>query len=364
MHTFAELVAIDSPSYGEKQVSDYVRNIFKELNIEFIEDDAGIKLNASAGNLYTYVKGENGNPLLLSAHMDTVMPGIGKKAIIHEDGTITGNGNTVLGADDMAGITTIYEAIRYIKEQKLPHRDIELLFTVGEELYCKGAKKFDFSKVKSKAAYVLDLSGDVGKAAYAAPTILSFEIAVKGKTAHAGFAPENGINALKIAANAIANVEQGRIDEETTSNIGICNCGDGINIVPGECILKGEIRSLNHEKATRLARKYKEVFEEAAAKAGGSVIWNENVDVKAYSTPLESRSVKDYEKAVKNTFNGNREAVFEKTLGGSDNNVFAQNNIYGLVVATAMNKVHGTEEYTRASDLVKVTEILINLITG
>ena len=191
--------------------------------------------------------------------MDTVEPSRGKKAVFHPDGTVTSDGTTVLGADDLAGVTAIYEAVRYLKEQNLPHRTIEILITTGEELYCKGANAFGYSKVQSKEAYALDLSGKIGAAAYAAPTLISFEARVQGKAAHAGFYPEKGINSIQAAARAIARLSQGRIDENTTANVGLFSGGTGTNIVPEACTAAGEIRSLNHEKAMKILSEYHQI---------------------------------------------------------------------------------------------------------
>lgn len=156
-------------------MAERIKKLFAEIGIALCEDDSTKITGAAAGNLYAYVKGGGKkSPVLLAAHMDTVMPAYGKKAVFAEDGTVKSDGTTVLGADDLAGVTEIYHAMKYLKENQITHRDTELLFTVGEELYCKGAKAFDYGRIKSKSAYVLDLSGRIGDAAYAAPTILSF----------------------------------------------------------------------------------------------------------------------------------------------------------------------------------------------
>ncbi len=360
--TFQELVSIDSPSFAEKQVAEYLKNRFEQNEILLSEDRNGKLCGSNTGNLYAYVKGDiEGPSILLSAHMDTVMPAFGKRAIFHENGTITSDGTTVLGADDFAGITAILEAISYLKENSIKHRDFELLFTVSEEVYCEGAKKYDYSNIKSKEAYVLDLSGKVGGAAYAAPTILSFEAEVLGKAAHAGFAPEEGIHAIGIAANAIAKLKQGRIDEESTANIGLIQGGEGINIVPSKCLVKGEVRSLQHNKALKIANEYKELFQETANLYGANLNWRQEVQIEAYETPRDSQAVVRFEKACEEL---DIQTDFVKTFGGSDNNVFAKHGISGLVLATAMNKVHSVEEYTTLDELVKISSLVVNLLTN
>ncbi|MFT3985263.1 MAG: M20/M25/M40 family metallo-hydrolase [Lachnospiraceae bacterium] len=362
IQTFTELVSIDSPSLREGKAAIHIKRKFEELGIGLEADEGGKRCGSDTGNLYAYVKGTlSGEPVLLSAHMDTVAPALGKKAVLHSDGRITSDGTTVLGADDMAGITSIYEAVSYLKNNQIRHKDFEILFTVGEELYCRGAKSFDFSKIKAKQAYVLDLSGRVGEAAWAAPTILSFEVTITGKAAHAGFCPEEGIHAVAVAARAIAGLKLGRIDDSTTANIGMINGGNGINIIPENCVLQGEIRSLCHESALKAAEEYREAFIRAAKEAGAKIDWRDQIHLKAYKTAPECEAVQHY----KNTCE--RLSIPVKllaTFGGSDNNVFAQHGIEGLVLATAMNQVHSCDEYTQVEELDKITQIVCGLLTG
>ena len=218
---FAELVSIDSPSLEEREMADTLKIKFAEIGVTFTEDHTQEQTGSNAGNLFARIPGSlAGAPVLFAAHMDTVEPAKGKKAVSHEDGTVTSDGTTVLGADDLAGVTVIYEAVRHLIETKTPHRPIEILISTGEELYCKGANAFDYSQVQAKEAYVLDLSGAIGAAAYAAPTLVSFAAKIQGKAAHAGFHPEDGINSIQAAAHAIAQLPQGHVDESTTANIG------------------------------------------------------------------------------------------------------------------------------------------------
>ena len=188
LQNFKELVSLDSPSLDERLVCEYIKKYLKNLGIDAVEDNAGEKIGGTTGNLYAYLDGTiDGESVLFAAHMDTVEPSKGKTAVVHSDGTITSDGTTVLGADDLAGVTAIYEAVRHITEAGAPHSPIEILISTGEELYCKGANAFDYSQVQAKEAYVLDLSGAIGAAAYAAPTLVSFKAEIQGKAAHAGF---------------------------------------------------------------------------------------------------------------------------------------------------------------------------------
>ena len=246
---FEELVSIDSVSFSERQMADCLIDILKEMKFEVIEDLAGEHYGGNAGNLYGFLNGTGeGTSTLFVAHMDTVHPGVSKKAVFHEDGKITSDGTTVLGSDDVAGIVEILEGIRLLQDQNIPYGDIEILFPIAEELYDKGSKVFDFSVIKSKQAYVLDFSGHVGKAALRAPSIVSFRVEIKGKASHAGFAPEKGINAIALMAEGISKVRQGRLEDETTLNIGLIHGGSMTNIVSENCVCEGEIRGYHHER--------------------------------------------------------------------------------------------------------------------
>ena len=345
-----QLVEIDSPSGEENGIIKFLKKKYEEIGIHLQEDNSG--------NLYAEIEGK-GDYLLLSAHMDTVNPGKGKKAVVNADGIISSDGTTILGADDYSGLVGIYEVAKYVMDNHIPHKAIELLFTTGEERYCVGAKKFDFRKVKAKTAYVLDLSGPVGRAAYAAPTILSFEAVVRGKAAHAGFNPEEGIHAIQAASRAIGKLQLGKVKEGVTGNVGIMQGGKGTNIVPDEVRIQGEIRSMQHEDAIRLADEYRCIFEEESAASGATVSWEEEIHIQAYETLLESKAVKEFENAVKAV---GLSPKLEKTFGGSDQNVFAQKGIEGIVVANSMYNVHSVEEYTNLFEMEKVVEILKEIV--
>ena len=230
----------------------------------------------------------SGTPILLSGHMDTVAPGIGKKPVFHEDGTITSDGTTVLGADDLTGVIAILEGIRAVQEAEIPHRDIEILFAAAEEPFTRGSSEFDFSQMKAKESYVLDVTGPVGTAILQAPTILSFEAAVKGRAAHAGFEPEKGIHAIQTAARAIAALRLGHVDEETTLNVGMISGGSVVNAVPELCTCRGEIRSYSHEKAIETLEDVRHVFETAVKEAGAELSFTHRLHVKAFHLEPDS----------------------------------------------------------------------------
>ena len=341
---FQELTAIDAPSFGERQMADRLIVKLKELGFEVEEDNAGKHFG---GNLYAYLPGDlPGDPVLLSGHMDTVEPSKGKKGIIGEDGVIRSAGKAVLGADDVAGLVEILEGIHSVKEAGVPHRDIEILFTIAEELYIKGSSVFD-------------ISGPVGSAAYKAPSLISYQVVVTGKASHAGFDPEHGVHAIAIASEAITQISQGHVDEETTCNIGLIEGGSGTNIVPEKCIVKGEIRSYSHEKATRCVEEVGNTFKKVAEKHGAESELTCEVHLIAYETAKDSVPVKRFERVSKELgLAGN----LVETFGGSDNNSFAKNGIPGLVLSNGMYQAHSVNEYTTIKDLVTGAELIAGLI--
>ncbi len=357
---FVELVSVDALSFGERHIADILTDKLKAIGFEVYEDSAGNAYGGNAGNIYGYLPGSaNGDPVLFSAHMDTVSPGIGKKTIFHDDGMITSEGDTVLGADDAAGLTEILEGIRCIKESGTAHRAVEVLFPIGEEVYLKGTDKFDFGKIKAKEAYVLDLSGDVGSAAVCAPSLISFQAEITGKAAHAGFAPENGVHAVAVMSKAISRLKQGHIDEETTFNIGTIGGGTATNIVPEKCVCTGEVRSFRHDKALAQIEEMKKVFSEEAEKASADFSADVTVHMEAYRVPESSPVTKRFLKSCETLgFDGK----LVSTFGGSDNHNFMKHGISGIVLSCGMYDVHSVHEYTKTEELIKGAELVAQLI--
>lgn len=358
---FSKLVGIDSLSYQEREMADLLKSYLVEMGFTVIEDNAGEYYQGNCGNLYAFKKGTiPGDPILLSAHMDTVTPGIGKKAVLEDNGKITSDGSTILGADDLSGVVSILEAVRTIIEQQLPHRNIEILFTIAEEVYLRGSEVFDYSVIKAKEAYVLDLDGEIGTAALSAPTVISFEAKITGRASHAGFAPEKGINAIAIAAEAITKIKQGRIDEETTANIGMIEGGKARNIVSEECVLRGEVRSRKHEKALAEMEKIKQIFVSCADKGKAKLEFETDFACIAYQVQKEAPVVERFEKVCQGL---NIETNYIDTFGGSDNNNFHRHQINGLVISCGMHEVHSCKEYTQVEELVNCSTLVLKLLT-
>lgn len=357
---FLELTAIDSVSFRERQMADRLKERLQKLGFEVTEDQAGEAYGGTAGNVYGYLKGMLPGPgVLFSAHMDTVQPGLGKKAILQEDGRITSEGDTVLGADDVAGIVEILEGIRRIQEAGLPHRDVEVLFAIGEEVYTKGTALFDFRQIRAGSAYVLDLSGPVGTGAVKAPTLISFAVTVKGKAAHAGFNPEDGIHALQIMCRIVGEIPQGHMDQGTTLNIGLISGGEASNIVPASCTCKGEIRSYDHEKALALLDEVTRKFQEAAEAEGAKAYVESSVDLTAYQVEEHAPVVEKFKSACTRL---GIDCQLTSTFGGSDNHNFMLHGIPGIVLSCGMYEVHSVREYTRVQDLELGAQLVKELI--
>jgi tripeptide aminopeptidase len=364
--SFIKLAEIDGISYGERKVADHLKKIWKELGVELNEDKAGEKIGGDTGNLFGSVPGKgslkDADPILFCAHMDTVSPGMGKKIIVHEDGKITSDKTTVLGADDRAALAVIYEGYRQILEDGADHAPIEFLFTPAEETYTVGASAFDYSVVKAKKAFVPDCSGDFGVYSSQEPTLIYFEITVKGKSAHAGFEPENGINSIAAAASAISRIKQGWVNDHTSLNFGTIEGGTVSNAVSAQVLIKGEIRSAIHEDALAAFENVRKVFEEETSAIGAVAEFFSDIRLKAYKANESEKgsALELYNKALSAI--GER-SFPKKSFGGSDNNVLVRNGIDGLCIYNAMHEIHTVNEYTTVEELVKTTQLIRNIMT-
>ncbi|HLS10040.1 M20/M25/M40 family metallo-hydrolase, partial [Lentibacillus sp.] len=261
INEFFELVQIDSETGFESEIAEVLTKKFTDLGLEVKEDDSKEKTGHGAGNLICTLKGnkEGADPIYFTSHMDTVIPGNGIKPSI-KDGYIVSDGTTILGADDKAGLAAILETIRTLIDQDVKHGDIQFVITVGEESGLVGAKSLDGSLINAKYGYAIDSNGTVGDIIVAAPTQAKLNAVMKGKTAHAGLAPEKGVSAITLAAKAIARMPLGRIDDETTANIGRFEGGKQTNIVADRVDILAEARSLIPEKLEKQVAEMKHAF--------------------------------------------------------------------------------------------------------
>src|ERR1041384_1959144 len=265
-----ELVQIDSISRKERDVAERIKMYCEEMGADVEIDDAGAKVGGNSGNVIARFAGTmpDAEPIMMSAHMDTVVPGEGVKPIVEGD-IIRSDGTTVLGGDDKSGCAVIIETIRCLQEQNIPHPPIEAIFSICEEVGLLGAKHVDTSRLRARYGLVFD-SDDPGFLFTKGPSANHFEFRIYGLESHAGVAPEDGISAIKIAAEAIANMKLFRIDEETPANIGVIRGGEATNIITNFVLLKGEARSLDDGKLEAQTAHMIKCLEDAAAKYEGT----------------------------------------------------------------------------------------------
>jgi tripeptide aminopeptidase len=362
-----ELIQIDSHSREERDVALLIKKYCEELGAEVEIDDAGEKVGGNTGNVIARFKGTvKGEPLMMAAHLDTVVPGKGVKPIIEGD-IIRTDGTTVLGGDDKSGCAVIIETIRCLQEQNIPYTDIEAIFTICEEVGLLGAKNVDVSKLKSRIGIVFD-SDDPGFLFTKGPSQNYIDIKIHGLESHAGVAPEDGISAIVIASEAIAGMKLGRIDDETTANIGLIKGGLATNIIPNLVELRGEARSHSTEKLKAQCDHIVARFEEAASK------YEVTVEGKTTKASVESRvelsysamDVSDDSDVVKLVVGAAaRLGKVVKTLasgGGCDANVFNQKGIQCANLGTGMRAIHTVNEWLDVKDMYESAEITMEIL--
>ncbi|MDL4840719.1 M20/M25/M40 family metallo-hydrolase [Aquibacillus rhizosphaerae] len=360
VNEFMELVKIDSETKDEAKIAEVLKKKFGDLGLDVIEDDSKVNTGHGAGNLVCTLKGTNKNvdSIYFTSHMDTVVPGKNIKPSI-KDGYIVTDGTTILGADDKAGLAAMLEAIRVLKEDNLEHGDIQFIITAGEESGLVGAKELDMSLVKAKYGYAVDSDGKVGNIIVAAPTQAKVNAIIKGKTAHAGVAPEKGVSAITIAAKSIAKMPLGRIDEETTANIGRFEGGSKTNIVCDHVEILAEARSLIPEKMEAQVEKMKTAFEETATQMGGTADIEVKIMYPGYKREAGDHVVEIARSAAKAI---GRESELLQSGGGSDANVIAGHGIPTVNLAVGYEDIHTTNERMPVGELVKVSELIIAIV--
>lgn len=261
--TFLELIKIDSESFNEKAMQEFMAARLKELGCTVYVDNAGKKYDTNAkGNVIGVLPGTvKSKPIILSSHIDTVVPGKGIKAVVKKN-RITSDGTTILGADDKAGVAIILEVLRTLKEQNEPYPPVEAVFTLTEENGMQGSKNLDYKKLKGREGIILD-NEELTDLLVQGPAVNTIEVRIKGLAAHAGVCPEKGISALEVAAYAMSIMKLGRIDKETVANFGVVQGGQVTNVVMDDLYLKGEARSLSDAKLAKQTAHMKACFEKA-----------------------------------------------------------------------------------------------------
>lgn len=363
-----EFVQIDSHSRKEREIAERIKKYCEEMGAQVEIDDAGEKVGGNSGNVIARFPGTitSAEPIMMSAHMDTVVPGEGVKPIVEGD-IIRTDGTTVLGGDDKSGCVVILEVIKSLQEQNIPHTPIEAIFSICEEVGLLGAKNVDVTKIKAKYGIVFD-SDDPGFLFTKGPSANHMEYRIHGLESHAGVAPEEGISAIKIAAEAISVMKLGRIDEETTANIGQIEGGMATNITPNLVVLKGEARSHSEEKLEAQTAHMTKCFEDAAAKYEVTVAGKttkasvEAQVVREYSSmdvPDASHVVQLVLKAAQ------RMGLDVKTMasgGGCDANVFNRKGIECANLGTGMRAIHTVKEWLDVKDMYASAEMTLEIM--
>lgn len=361
LNTFMEYVQISSESLNEGDMVSRLLDDFKALGLEAYTDNSGEVIGSNGNNIYCYIPGTLDKEILLfSAHMDTVKPGIGIEPVI-EDGYVKSKGATILGGDNKAGITAVIEALRSIKENNIPHRPIEVVFTICEEGGLLGAKNLDYSKIRSKKAIVLDTGGNVGKIAIQAPSQANITAKIIGKPAHAGNAPEQGISAIMVGAEAVSNMKLLRIDEETTANIGTFKAEGATNIVAPELLFEAEARSLNQDKLDKQVDHMVKCLLDAGKKYGARVEYVVDVNYQAFKIDEDNDLILEVEGACKKL---GHEVKKLAVGGGSDANIFNKNGIDAINIGNGTELVHTTDERLNIGEFEKLTDLVFELMTN
>ncbi|GAB2573895.1 M20/M25/M40 family metallo-hydrolase [Gracilibacillus alcaliphilus] len=357
---FLEFVQINSETTQEREIADYLLALLTKLGLEVEEDDTADATGHQAGNIIAKLPAtmSDAKAIYFTSHMDTVVPGTDIKPVIR-DQVIYSDGTTILGADDKAGLTAIIELIHLLQEYPIPHGDIYFAIMSGEESGLAGSKLFDAKKLPAAFGYALDSDGEIGTIVVAAPAQAKIQALIKGKAAHAGVQPEKGISAISITAKAITRMPLGRIDEETTANIGSFVGKGPTNIVCDQVQLVAEARSLDSDKLNQQVSKMEEALRTAARQMGGEA----EVDV-AYLYPnyrfeesdevvqVAVNAIKQMKKTPKLTVSG----------GGSDANNIAGKGIPTVNLAVGYRHIHTKNESIAIQDLTEIPLLMYHIV--
>ena len=368
VNEFLELARTSSVSRREGEVARRLVATLGRMGAQVEVDDAGHHVGGDTGNLLARFPGTapNASAFLLSAHMDTVVPGENVRPVLRDD-IIRTDGTTVLGGDDKSGIVAILEAIRVVQKQRIPHAPLDVLFTICEESGLLGAKHFDVGRLRARRGLVLDCDG-VDELITRAPAANRLAVTVHGLEAHAGLCPERGISAIAVAAEAIASMRLGRVDADTTANIGVVQGGVAINIVPNRVTVRGETRSLSVEKLDAQTAHMSECFERAAARH--RVVLEDG----PHGARVETKVTRDYERLqvaddapvvrlLQDAARALARPFRTRASGGaSDANIL---NGQGLEIANlgcGMRDIHTVNEWIDVKDMVATAQLLVETL--
>jgi tripeptide aminopeptidase len=360
LELFTELASIPSPSGDERPVAERVVTELKGVGLQLEEDDCGPRIGSTVGNLYGRIDATApGTPLFFCAHLDTVPPDGAIEPVVDDDGFVRNRAGTILGADNKAAVVAMIEAVRQVLRSGRRHAGIELVFTPKEEVGLIGAKEFDVGRLTARAGYVYDMAAPIGTVILAAPSARKIDFRFHGRAAHSGMYPEEGRSAIAAAARAIADFRLGRLDEETTANVGTITGGVARNIVPEWCRFEAEVRSLDDRKLGDVIEEMLEVATFAASLGECDLETEVGADYKAYRFGRDDSVVRLAVEALERT---GHQLRFETTGGAADANVFNEHGLACLNLANGMIDIHTPEERIAVEDLDAMVDVTLALI--
>jgi tripeptide aminopeptidase len=358
---FLELAALPSPPGEERAVADRVLDYLAALGLEADEDDAGAKVGSTMGNIFCRIDpaGGSGAPLFFCAHLDTVPPEAPIEPVVGEDEVVRNGAGTILGADDKSAVAAMLEAAARLVEDGRPHSGVELLFTPKEEVGLLGAAAFDESRLASRVGYVYDHAGPVGEVILGAPHQQKLDVRFHGRAAHAGMFPEDGRSAISAAARAIADLRLGRLDEETSANVGRIEGGTARNVVPEWCGFAAEARSHDERKLADLIREMVDTITFAASLEECEVEAQVSGLSRGYRFRRDDLPVRLAAAALERV---GREPSYILSGGGADANVFNERGLQCVNLANGMTDIHTPDERIAVADLQEMVEVTLALI--
>jgi tripeptide aminopeptidase len=358
---FTELAAVPSPPGEERAVADAVRGYLRDLALPVDEDDAGAEIGSTSGNLLCRLEPTDGNggvPIFLCAHLDTVPPD-GPIEPTVEDGVVRNAAGTILGADNKAAVAVMLEAARRIVVERRPHAGLELLFTPKEEVGLRGAEAFDHTRLRASFGYVYDQAAPIGEVILGAPHAHSLNVRFHGRAAHAGMYPEEGRSAIAAAARAIADFRLGRLDDETTTNVGTIVGGTAANIVPEWCSFVVDARSHDERKLTDTVQELLDAIAFAASIEECEV---ETELKKSYNGYRFRRDAPAVTLAAQALGRAGYEPSYALSGGGADANVFNARGLACVNLANGMAQIHTPDEHIAVADLEGMVDVTLALV--
>ncbi|MGE5435548.1 MAG: M20/M25/M40 family metallo-hydrolase [Candidatus Doudnabacteria bacterium] len=356
---FLELARVPSPSGQERAVADQVVDYLRALALPVDEDDAGTRIDSTIGNRLCRIEPSGaGAPLFFCAHLDTVPPE-GPIEPVVEDGVVRNGGGTILGADNKAEVAAMLEATRRIVAENRPHGGIELLFTPKEEVGLRGAEAFDQERLHARLGYVYDHAGPIGEVILGAPYQVKLDASFRGRAAHSGMYPEEGRSAIAAAARAIADLRLGRLDEETTANVGEIHGGTARNIVPEACSFAAEARCHDERKLGELVQEMLETITFAAQVSDCDVETAVDPSARGYRFKRDDEAVRLAAAALERT---GFQPTYGLSGGGADANVFNERGLQCLNLANGMTDIHTPDERIAVADLDRMVDVTLALV--